>query len=107
MAEARPAGASPDVPPPSPARAPDATDPVGEARRRVEQARAELRGSLDRLGAQAVERRAEVRERALSLAPAAAATVAGLILVSALRRRRRRRQRPLLEVGPFSVYERR
>jgi hypothetical protein len=80
-----------------------------EARRReVERARAALASSVDELSGRALDTPTRVvatlRENAVPIAVG----VAGVLLAGALRRRRRRRRdRPLLEAGPFALFERR
>ncbi|MEA2443860.1 MAG: hypothetical protein QOJ12_1152 [Thermoleophilales bacterium] len=78
-----------------------------ERRREVERARAELARSVDELSGRALDTPTRVvttlRENAVPIAVG----VAGVLLAGALRRRRRRRARPLLEAGPFALFERR
>ncbi len=82
------------------------TDELERRRREVEQAREELARSVDELHGRALDTPTRIattlRERAVPIAVG----VAGVVLVSAKRRRRRRR-RPLLEAGPFALFERR
>ena len=63
---------------------------VEAARRDVERARAELREAVDQLSRRATDTGAAVRQRATRVAVPAAASLAGLVLISAVRRRRRR-----------------
>jgi hypothetical protein len=83
----------------------DSVDEVERRRREVEAARADLAASVDQLSGKAVETRNELREKLVERAVPIAVGVAGLLIVGAIRRRRRRR--PLLEAGPFAVFERR
>lgn len=84
----------------------DTTDDLERRRREVEQAREDLARSVDQLSGKAIETRNEFREKLVERGVPIAIGVAGLLLARAVRRRRRR-PRPLLEVGPFVLIERR
>ncbi|MEA2481229.1 MAG: hypothetical protein QOJ07_3151 [Thermoleophilaceae bacterium] len=80
-------------------------DEVEQRRREVERARSELSQSVEQLSQRAVATRESATDRIREVAVPVAIGVAGLLLARALRRRRR--ARPLLEVGPFVLLERR
>jgi hypothetical protein len=84
----------------------ESVDEVERRRREVEAARDDLARSVDQLSGKAIETRNEVREMLVERAVPIAVGVAGLLLANAIRRRRKRR-RPLLEAGPFVLFERR
>jgi hypothetical protein len=84
----------------------ESVDEVERRRREVEAAREDLARSVDRLSGKAIETRNELREKLVQRAVPIAVGVAGLLVVGAIRRRRRR-PRPLLEAGPFALFERR
>jgi hypothetical protein len=84
----------------------ESADEVERRRREVEAARADLARSVDQLSGKAVDTRNEVREKLVERAVPIAVGVAGLLLANAIRRRRRR-PKPLLEVGPLVLLERR
>jgi hypothetical protein len=82
-----------------------APDSLEARRREVEAARTELAQSLDQLGQHAIERREQTIDRVREYAVPVAIAAGAFLVARTLRRRRKRR--PILEIGPFSLSERR
>ncbi len=87
------------------ASGPPAPDSLEARRREVEAARADLSASLDQLGQHAVVKREQTFDRVKEYAVPVAIAAGAFLVARTLRRRRRRR--PIVEIGPFSLSERR